>query len=85
MPTDADALFSFLLAGLLALLLVPLTKRVAERVGAIDYPSERKLHLAPTPLDASTDFRRRGTRGAVDGQIGSGLSPAVPAAWIAAS
>jgi UDP-GlcNAc:undecaprenyl-phosphate GlcNAc-1-phosphate transferase len=48
MPTDADALFSFLVAGLLALLLVPLTKRLALRVGAIDYPEERKLHTVPT-------------------------------------
>ncbi|HET7417788.1 MAG TPA: MraY family glycosyltransferase [Solirubrobacterales bacterium] len=49
MPTDLDALLAFIVAGLLALLLVPLTKRLAVRVGAIDYPSERKLHLAPTP------------------------------------
>jgi UDP-GlcNAc:undecaprenyl-phosphate GlcNAc-1-phosphate transferase len=49
MPTDLDALLAFLVAGLLALLLVPLTKRLAVRVGAIDYPNERKLHLAPTP------------------------------------
>src|SRR3954469_24847787 len=49
MPTNADAGLAFLVAGLLALLLVPLTKRLALRVGAIDYPSERKLHLAPTP------------------------------------
>src|SRR5919112_4544123 len=49
MPTDTDALFSFLVAGLLALLLVPLTKRLAVRVGAIDYPAERKLHTEPTP------------------------------------
>jgi UDP-GlcNAc:undecaprenyl-phosphate/decaprenyl-phosphate GlcNAc-1-phosphate transferase len=49
MPTDTDALLAFLVAGLLALLLVPLTKRLALRVGAIDYPSERKLHTEPTP------------------------------------
>src|SRR5215217_2191806 len=49
MPTDFDALFAFLVAGLLALLLVPLTKRLALRVGAIDYPNERKLHTVPTP------------------------------------
>jgi UDP-GlcNAc:undecaprenyl-phosphate GlcNAc-1-phosphate transferase len=49
MPTDTDAYLAFLVAGVLALLLVPLTKRLALRVGAIDYPDERKLHLSPTP------------------------------------
>jgi UDP-GlcNAc:undecaprenyl-phosphate GlcNAc-1-phosphate transferase len=49
MPTDIDALLAFLVAGLLALLLVPLTKRLALRVGAIDLPNERSLHTAPTP------------------------------------
>jgi len=49
MPTNSDALFAFLVAGLLALLLVPLTKRLAVRLGAIDYPDERKLHTVPTP------------------------------------
>ncbi|HEV2859208.1 MAG TPA: MraY family glycosyltransferase [Solirubrobacterales bacterium] len=48
MPTDLDAGLAFLVAGLLALLLVPLTKRLALRVGAIDYPEERKLHTVPT-------------------------------------
>ncbi len=49
MPGSLDALFGFLLAGLLALLLVPLTDRLARRVGAIDFPGERSLHEAPTP------------------------------------
>jgi UDP-GlcNAc:undecaprenyl-phosphate/decaprenyl-phosphate GlcNAc-1-phosphate transferase len=49
MPTNVDALLAFLVAGLLALALVPLTKRLAVRVGAIDYPDERKLHTVPTP------------------------------------
>ncbi|HWM63638.1 MAG TPA: MraY family glycosyltransferase [Solirubrobacterales bacterium] len=49
MPTTLDALFAFLLAGILALLLVPLTDRLARRVGAIDFPGERSLHLEPTP------------------------------------
>ena len=49
MPTDTDAYLAFLVAGVLALLLVPLTKRLALRVGAIDYPNERKLHTVPTP------------------------------------
>ena len=49
MAASLDALFAFLLAGILALLLVPLTDRLARRVGAIDYPNERSLHEAPTP------------------------------------
>jgi len=49
MPSSLDALLAFLLAGLLALLLVPLTDRLARRVGAIDHPGERSLHEAPTP------------------------------------
>ncbi len=36
MPAALDALLAFLLAGVLALLLVPLTDRLARRVGAID-------------------------------------------------
>jgi UDP-GlcNAc:undecaprenyl-phosphate/decaprenyl-phosphate GlcNAc-1-phosphate transferase len=48
-PNSLDALFAFLVAGALALLLVPLTKRLAVRVGAIDHPNERSLHAIPTP------------------------------------
>jgi UDP-GlcNAc:undecaprenyl-phosphate/decaprenyl-phosphate GlcNAc-1-phosphate transferase len=49
MPASVEALLAFLLAGILALLLVPLTDRLAHRVGAIDFPNERSLHEAPTP------------------------------------
>ena len=49
MPNSLDALFAFLLAGLLALLLTPLTIRLARRLGAIDQPNERSLHGVPTP------------------------------------
>lgn len=49
MPTDTDALLAFLVAGLLTLLLVPLTKRLALRVNALDCPNERSLHTVPTP------------------------------------
>ena len=48
-PTNLEALYAFLVAFLLALVLVPLTRRLALRVGAIDYPNERKLHTVPTP------------------------------------
>jgi UDP-GlcNAc:undecaprenyl-phosphate/decaprenyl-phosphate GlcNAc-1-phosphate transferase len=49
MPTNLDALFAFLVAGILALLLVPPTKRLAMRIGAIDYPNDRSLHEVPAP------------------------------------
>ena len=49
MPDALDAILAFLLAGILALLLVPLTDRLARRVGAIDFPGERSLHETPTP------------------------------------
>ncbi|HEX6752303.1 MAG TPA: MraY family glycosyltransferase [Solirubrobacterales bacterium] len=49
MPSSLDALLAFLVAGVVALLLVPLTDRLASRVGAIDVPGERSLHEAPTP------------------------------------
>ncbi|MFL5899069.1 MAG: MraY family glycosyltransferase [Solirubrobacterales bacterium] len=49
MPTDADAYLAFFVAGLLALLLVPLTKRLAIGLGAIANPVERSLHAVPTP------------------------------------
>jgi UDP-GlcNAc:undecaprenyl-phosphate GlcNAc-1-phosphate transferase len=49
MPTDTDALLAFLVAALLALLLVPLTRRLAIRIGAIDHPNERSLHQVSTP------------------------------------
>jgi len=49
MPSSLDALFAFLLAAILAWLLVPATDRLAHRVGAIDRPDERSLHEAPTP------------------------------------
>jgi UDP-GlcNAc:undecaprenyl-phosphate GlcNAc-1-phosphate transferase len=49
-PASLEALFAFLLAGVLALLLVPLTDRLARRIGAIDRPDDqRSLHAAPTP------------------------------------
>ncbi len=49
MPSSLDALFAFLVAGLVTLLLVPLTIRLARRVGAIDSPNARSLHELPTP------------------------------------
>jgi UDP-GlcNAc:undecaprenyl-phosphate/decaprenyl-phosphate GlcNAc-1-phosphate transferase len=48
-PTNQDALLAFLAALAVALALVPLTRWLAVRVGAIDYPNERSLHTIPTP------------------------------------
>jgi UDP-GlcNAc:undecaprenyl-phosphate/decaprenyl-phosphate GlcNAc-1-phosphate transferase len=48
-PPDIFALFAFLVAATLAWLTVPLTERLARRIGAIDNPRERSLHTMPTP------------------------------------
>ncbi|HEU4599052.1 MAG TPA: MraY family glycosyltransferase [Solirubrobacterales bacterium] len=48
-PTNQDAIFAFGAALAVALLLVPLTRWLAVRAGAIDYPNERSLHAVPTP------------------------------------
>lgn len=48
-PDALDGLFAFLLALVIAGLLVPITERMARRINAIDYPRERSLHDVPTP------------------------------------
>jgi UDP-GlcNAc:undecaprenyl-phosphate/decaprenyl-phosphate GlcNAc-1-phosphate transferase len=48
-PETIFALYAFLLAGVLAWTLVPLTEKLAWRIGAIDHPRERSLHVVPTP------------------------------------
>ena len=48
-PDSLDAILAFLVAAVVAFLLVPLTERLARRVGAIDVPRDRSLHLVPTP------------------------------------
>jgi UDP-GlcNAc:undecaprenyl-phosphate GlcNAc-1-phosphate transferase len=48
-PDSLDAVFAFLVAAVLAWLLVPAAEWLARRVGAIDQPNERSLHLVPTP------------------------------------
>jgi UDP-GlcNAc:undecaprenyl-phosphate GlcNAc-1-phosphate transferase len=44
-----DALWAFLVAAVVAVLLTPVAARVARRVGAIDEPRARSLHERPTP------------------------------------
>lgn len=46
---DLDALWAFLVAGAVALVLTPFAARLAHRVGAIDEPDERSLHWRATP------------------------------------
>jgi UDP-GlcNAc:undecaprenyl-phosphate/decaprenyl-phosphate GlcNAc-1-phosphate transferase len=48
-PESIQALFAFLVAAVLAWLLVPVAERIAWRIGAIDYPNARSLHTDPTP------------------------------------
>ena len=48
-PEAIDAVWAFLVAAILAWLLVPLAERLARRIGAIDYPNERSIHTEPTP------------------------------------
>jgi UDP-GlcNAc:undecaprenyl-phosphate/decaprenyl-phosphate GlcNAc-1-phosphate transferase len=48
-PETIYALFAFGVAALLAWLLVPLAERIAWKIGAVDYPNERSLHVKPTP------------------------------------
>jgi len=42
-------LFLFLIALGFALVLTPLAKRLGVRLGAVDVPSERKVHTTPIP------------------------------------
>ncbi|MFZ2052381.1 MAG: MraY family glycosyltransferase [Solirubrobacteraceae bacterium] len=49
-PTELEALYAFLAAAAVAVLLTPLTMRFARLVGAIDRPRERGLSRRATPL-----------------------------------
>ena len=48
-PPPIYSLYAFVVALLVAWLLVPLTETFARRIGAIDIPKERSLHKLPTP------------------------------------
>jgi UDP-GlcNAc:undecaprenyl-phosphate GlcNAc-1-phosphate transferase len=48
-PPEGYALLAFVVAALLAWLLVPFAERFARRIGALDMPNERSLHEVPTP------------------------------------
>lgn len=49
LPETLDAVYAFAVAAIIALLLVPLAERLARRIGAMDIPNERSLHVVPTP------------------------------------
>ena len=48
-PETLEAVYAFLVAAVLAWLLVPVAERLARRIGAVDEPNERSLHTVPTP------------------------------------
>ena len=48
-PTTLEAVWAFATALALAWVLVPVTERLAHRIGAIDEPRERSLHVFATP------------------------------------
>src|SRR5687768_15018009 len=48
-PDTIDAVYAFGVAAIIALLLVPASEWLARRIGAIDIPNERSIHIAPTP------------------------------------
>jgi UDP-GlcNAc:undecaprenyl-phosphate/decaprenyl-phosphate GlcNAc-1-phosphate transferase len=47
--SELDALWAFLVAAGVAVVLTPLTARAATRAGVLHYPRERDLHDRPTP------------------------------------
>ena len=49
MPTLFDIVLSFGIPLLLSLLITPIVITIAHRIGAIDPPGERKIHLQPMP------------------------------------
>jgi UDP-GlcNAc:undecaprenyl-phosphate/decaprenyl-phosphate GlcNAc-1-phosphate transferase len=48
-PEAIEVALAFVVAAVIAWLLVPLAERLARRLGALDYPNERSIHTAPTP------------------------------------
>ena len=49
MPETIDALYAFAVAAVVAWLMVPISRTLAHRIGAIDQPKERGLHDTPMP------------------------------------
>ncbi|MBO4600949.1 MAG: undecaprenyl/decaprenyl-phosphate alpha-N-acetylglucosaminyl 1-phosphate transferase [Bacilli bacterium] len=46
---DVNILYILLVTFVTSLLLVPITKKVARHIEALDYPNERKIHFKPMP------------------------------------
>ncbi|OIO39523.1 MAG: hypothetical protein AUJ75_01175 [Candidatus Omnitrophica bacterium CG1_02_49_10] len=48
--SKVDLLAAFIISGLVAYLITPLVRLLAIRMKLLDHPSERKVHIKPTPL-----------------------------------
>ena len=64
-------LATFLIALVLTILLTPMVRSFAPEIGAIDKPSERKVHTKNTPRT-----------GGIAIFFGSGIAELIPAEWI---
>ena len=61
MTTTLIPIICAIVAALVVLVTTPLSSRLARAVGAVDLPSDRRIHRAPTPrLGGCPPTRRRG-------------------------
>src|SRR5919106_6238450 len=74
MPDTIDALYAFAVAALVAGVLVPPSRALARRIGAIDQPKERGLHTVPMP--------KLGGVAILGGVLVAGLLAAVAFEWL---
>jgi len=74
MPETIDALYAFAIAALVAWALVPPSRSLARRIGAIDQPKERGLHTIPMP--------KLGGVAILGGVLVAGLLAAIAFDWL---
>jgi UDP-GlcNAc:undecaprenyl-phosphate GlcNAc-1-phosphate transferase len=74
MPDTIDALYAFAVAALVAGVLVPPSRALARRIGAIDQPKERGLHTVPMP--------KLGGVAILGGVLAAGLLGAIAFGWL---
>jgi UDP-GlcNAc:undecaprenyl-phosphate/decaprenyl-phosphate GlcNAc-1-phosphate transferase len=74
MPETIDALYAFAIAALVAWALVPPSRALARRIGAIDQPKERGLHTVPMP--------KLGGVAILGGVLAAGLLAAIAFDWL---
>src|SRR5919106_1492067 len=74
MPDTIDALYAFAVAALVAGVLVPPSRALARRIGAIDQPKERGLHTVPMP--------KLGGVAILGGVLAAGLLGAIAFDWL---